>query len=555
MLGWITVVSPEGIPFDGELLGSDGKFYYFRAEALAPGVQLPALSPMQPVSFVPGAQEAFYPFAEQIQPQDEPPTAAFAAYWDTISSRLSQKRALHCFKVAKIARVFAAKTDIPVDKAELSGLLHDFAKEFTNEENARLIVENKLPISSFELGYHHILHAVAGAFLVEKELGITDPEVLDGIRYHNGRPAMGTMDKITFMADHIDQLHKLGVNGNPITDTQTIDEAIFRMILLINQFYVKRRQAPDVITECTMNYMLQSIGKGDDASLLPDTRSGISDDLFDKALDISVRQSVGLHSVPNARQLGGYLTVSGKKIRKNLLVRSARLSDMSHEDSKRLQALGIDTVIDLRTPQEIAESPDQNTDLFRCFSCPLPTVELDDYQKKVAEKYSVTADSKEQTFYLSEYLSFLSMEDMYYKTLTESSAVKSLQSVFEILCSPDTHGVLFHCTSGKDRTGIVAALILIVLGVSLPDIRADYYASGIVNFAATEAYAQKLRKERYSAGVIDQVRYYNGIGKNIGEGAYSRLLEDCGSEEAYLSSVLQLTDAQRTLLCEKYLEV
>lgn len=554
MLGWITAVSQENIPFDGELLSCDGKFYYFRAEALTPGVQLQTLSPMQPVSFVPGAQEAFYPFAEQIRPQEVAPTPAFAAYWDKISSCLSQKRALHCFKVAKIARVFAAKTDIPIDKAELSGLLHDYAKEHTNEENARTIIENKLPISSFELGYHHILHAVAGACLAEKELGITDPEVLDGIRYHNGRPAMGTMDKITFMADHIDQLHKLGINGNPITDTQTIDEAIFRMILLINQFYVKRRQAPDVITECTMNYMLQSIGKGDDTLLLPDTRSCLSDDLFDTALNVSVRQSVHLSSVQNARQLGGYLTVSGKTTRENCMVRSARLCDLRREDAERLHALGIDTVIDLRSPQEIAEHPDQNTDLFRCFSCPLPTVELGDYQKQVAEKYSVTADTKEQTFYLSEYLSFVSMEDIYYKVLTEDDAVKSLQSVFKILCSPDTHGVLFHCTSGKDRTGIVAALILIVLGAGLPDIRADYYASGISNFAATEAFAQKLRKERYSAAAIDQIRYYNGIGKNIAEGAYSRLLEDYGSEEAYLTSVLQLTDAQRTLLCEKYLE-
>lgn len=551
MLGWITVV-PQADPLSqGELLSCDGKFYHFPAD----GIALSSLTPMQAVSFDPGAGQDFYPFAENIRPQDVPPTAAFAEYWDKISSCLSQKRALHCFKVAKIARVFAAKTDIPVDKAELSGLLHDYAKEHTNEENARIIIENKLPISSFELGYHHILHAVAGACLAEKELGITDPEILDGIRYHNGRPAMGTMDKITFMADHIDQLHKLGINGNSITDTKTIDEAIFRMILLINQFYVKRRQAPDVITECTMNYMLQSIGKANDTSILPDTRSGISDDLFDTALDVSVRQSVGLSSLQNARQLGGYLTVSGKKTLGNFLVRSARLCDMSREDAAQLHALGIDTVIDLRTPQEIAEAPDRNTDLFRCFSCPLPTVELDDYQKKVAEKYSVTEDKKEQTFYLSEYLSFLSMEDIYYQILTEDAAVKNLQSVFNILCSPATHGVLFHCTSGKDRTGIVAALILTVLGVSLPDIRADYYASGISNFAATEAFAQKLRKERYSAAAIDQIRYYNGIGKNIGEGAYSRLLEDYGSEEAYLTSVLQLTDAQRALLCKKYLEV
>lgn len=553
MLGWITGVRLSGPPLGGELLGSNGKFYYFRADALIPGALFQTLTVMQQVSFIPGDQQAaLYPFAKQIQPQAEGPSPALAAYWNRIRTRLSEKRALHCFRVAKLARMFAERNGCSADKAEMTGLLHDYAKEQSNEENARVILENKLTISSFELGYHHILHAAAGACLVEKELGITDPEILNGIRYHNGRPAMGTMEKIIFVADHIDKLHTLGINGNPIMDSPTLDKAIFRMILLINQHYSRRRETPDVITECTMNYMLQSISRESAQSVPSDTCSGLNDTLFDAALELSARQSVHLRSVPNARHLGGYLTSSGRRVRSMCLVRSARLSSMTSEDSERLRSLGIDTVIDLRSPGEVEAHPDRNIESFRYISCPLPTVELSEYQKNVGEKYAQATVPEEKAFYLSEYLSCLSMEDMYLAVLTDAASVENLRKVFSVLSDSRVHGAVFHCTSGKDRTGIVAALLLLCLGADLSDIQMDYYASAVATFAQTEAMAQSLRREQYSSA-IDEIRYYNGIGKNIAEHVYRQITETYGSAEAYLSTVLQLKNEQRTLLCEKYL--
>ncbi len=554
MLGWITAVFQADPPLNGELLGSNGKFYCFCADSLVPGVLPPNITIMQQVSFVPEAQQgALYPFAEQIQPLAEEPSAALNAYWEKIRSCLTEKRALHCFKVAKLARMFAERTDCSADKAETAGLLHDYAKERSNEENARVILENKLPIASFELGYQHILHSVASACLVEKELGITDPEILNGIRYHNGRPAMGTMERIIFAADHMDKLHNLGINGNPITDTKTLDEAIFRLILFVNQYFSRRRETPDVITECTMNYMLQSISRKPAQSVPSDTCSGLNDTLFDAALELSARQSVHLHSVPNARHLGGYLTASGRRIRSNCLIRSARLHDMTNEDAEHLRSLEIDTVIDLRSPDEVKAYPDRNIGSFRYISCPLPTVELSEYQKNVGEKYVQATVPEEKAFYLSEYLSCLSMEDMYLAVLTDKASVESLHKVFMVLADSQVKGAVFHCTSGKDRTGIVAALLLLCLGADPSDIKTDYYASAIATFAVTENMAQSLRREQYSAA-MDEIRYYNGIGKNIAEHVFRQITETWGSAENYLTTVLQITNDQRTLLCEKYLE-
>lgn len=552
--GWIIQLDGADADSQGKLLGCDGKLYVFSADCLVHGYAF--INPELPcaVSFIPGEVQTIYPIAEHICLRDEEVTPERKEMQARVRGRLSPKRYMHSFCVSKIARVFAGKAGCSPEKAETAGLLHDIAKELPNAENVRIISESKWSVTDFELEYHHTLHAIAGAVLAEKDFGITDPEILAGIRCHNGRPAMGTMEKILFIADHIDKLNKMKKNGNHLLDVDTLDEAIFRTILFVNQFYVENRQTPDVITECTMNYMLQSIDRAEDKSVTPDTRSSLSDELFDEALQTTMRQSLGLRSVPNSRQLGGYMTNSGRKIQKFSLLRSARLGGMTPEDAEKLSALGIDTVIDLRSPEEISECPDRNVERFRCCPCPLPTVNQADYQKKIAEKFQTTRDTKEKTFYLSEYLSCISMEDMYFEILTAEDSVKSLRKVFDILLEPDTHRVLFHCTSGKDRTGIVAALIMLSLGVGLPDICSDYYASAVASFAATETMAQNLRKEHYSSGAIDEIRYFNGVGRGIAENTFKQIVEEYGSPSAYLSEMLGLSGEQQEQLRTKYLE-
>lgn len=554
ILGWITKTDQAAESLNGEILGINGKIYVFRSECFISFSGLQTLSLTQPVSFTPGEEQSVYPLADNISLIEEDISPELSALREKVKSRLSEKRYVHSFKVSKIARVFAGKAGYSADKAEIAGLLHDIAKELPGVENARIISESGIAVSGFELEYHHILHALAGAVIAEREFGITDPEILDGIRCHNGRPAMGTIEKIIFISDHIDKINRLNGNSNSLIDIPDPDEVIFRMILIINQYYAKNRQTPDVITECTMNYMLQSIGKTTENTILHDTGSGLTDDRFDEALHVTATHSLGLRSLPNSRQLGGYLTASGRKIRRNCLVRSSRLFGMSREDAEALRSLGIDTVIDLRTPEEAAVHPDKNVDLFRYLPCPLPTVEIGDYTKKLGEKFIVTKDSKEKTFYLSEYLSCLSMEDMYFDVLTEESALQSLRDIFAILAEPETRGVLFHCTSGKDRTGIVAALILFILGARIDDIISDYYASAVATFASTETMAQSLRKEHYSTDAIDEIRYYNGIGMNIAENTYRRIEDIYGSTETYLSEALHISDEQRYLLRNKYLE-
>lgn len=557
MFGWITNIDHSDCGGIGNILGSDGKFYAFQGDRLQLDETQQTLHLPQAVAFSVGkapASAAGCPLVEDVTCCEETISPELATLQAKVRAHLSQKRFLHCFRVSKIARVFAQKCGCSPDKAEVAGLLHDWAKELTNEQNASIILESHWPVSSFELEYHHVLHAVAGAILVKQEFQITDPEILDGIRSHNGRPAMSNMEKVIFIADHIDKLNKEGANGNRLLDVDTIDAAIYRMILIVNQYFVKHHQTPDIVTECTMNYMLQSVGKAKESDISPDTHSVISDEIFDAALEIAQRQSVGTTSVPNLRQLGGYSVSSGRKTRNHCLIRSARLFSLSPEDAVILKEWGIDTIIDLRTDEEVATHPDRNVEAFRHLHLPLPSIELSHYQKQIGEKFILTTDAKEKSFYLAEYLNNLHMEDMYYEVFTAPSSITSLQVIFQTLLDPATHGVLFHCTSGKDRTGIVAALIMHCLGVSLPDIRKDYYVSALATFASTEVLAQQLRKEHYSATAIDEIRYYNGIGQNIAESVFQKVSEEYGGLNSYVTQVLGVSTDSLTALREKYLE-
>ena len=546
--------NPANSSKNNVIIGCDGMLYHFDGQEVA----LPEDTTLSPgsvpyVSFVPVTEDGAYTASEVRLEAEEIPEPVRTLQKE-VSQRLSPKRYMHSFRVSKIARVFAEKAGCSPDKAEIAGLLHDIAKENSNEENAGIILEHGWTITDFELTYHHILHAVAGAIIAKEEFGIDDREILDSIRCHNGRPSMSDMEKVIYVSDHIEKVNKQGGEANKLLTLPSVDDAIYRIILLINRFYARQHKTPDVITECTMNYMLRSIGRERDDGISPDTRSVITDDVFDKALIINTRQTVGMKSVPNSRQLGGYVAFDGRKVRKNCIVRSSRLKHLTAEDASQLMKLGLNTIIDLRMPEEAAADPDINTEGFRFFDCPLSSVEISDYQNKVKDKFITATDPKERSFYLFEYLSCIKMEDMYINVLTSEGSVRSLRRVFEILTDPDTEGILFHCTSGKDRTGIVAALILHVLGVGIEDIRLDYYASAVATFAATEAMAQNLRKEHYSEDAIDEVRYFNGIGQYIAEGAYKRITEEYGSVDKYLSDVIGLTAFNIDRLREKYLE-
>ena len=118
---------------------------------------------------------------------------------------LTPKRYEHTLGVAYTAAALAMRYDADVKKAQTAGLLHDCAKNLSNEKRIRICRKNNLTMTAAEQRDPFLLHAKVGSFLAKEKYGIRDPEILDAIACHTtGRPNMTVLDKILYIADYIE---------------------------------------------------------------------------------------------------------------------------------------------------------------------------------------------------------------------------------------------------------------------------------------------------------------------------------------------------------------
>lgn len=163
----------------------------------------------------------------------------------------------------------------------------------------------------------------------------------------------------------------------------------------------------------------------------------------------------------NAREVGGYPTQQGGQIAWRVLVRTDNLSRLTASGRAALIDYGVRTIIDLRDPSELAMEPHFFITATDPIKAPvyynLPLIHLADeaWQQKVAH------DPATPDFYC----------------LTLDHFKPQVASILRTFLAADEGGVLVHCHAGKDRTGLIVALLLAVAGVPDDVIAADYALS------------------------------------------------------------------------------
>jgi protein-tyrosine phosphatase len=178
---------------------------------------------------------------------------------------------------------------------------------------------------------------------------------------------------------------------------------------------------------------------------------------------------VPLDGASNFRDFGGYATQSGGSVKWRRLFRSDRLSELTADDHARLAPLGIRHVWDLRRESEAVAAPTRwpGPDAPRLIRHPVFEDESGGPStfQRIADSEAARHDAN---------LAREIMGQLYVRMLTEPGPLAAQRVMFEHLARPDGAPVLFHCSAGKDRTGVTCALILGVLGVSRADITADF---------------------------------------------------------------------------------
>ena len=126
-----------------------------------------------------------------------------------IKKELEEKRFEHTLGVAYTAANLAFVNDYDEKKAFIAGLLHDSAKCLSHKKRLIICKKNHLDISKVEEENPVLLHSKVGAYLAEKKYGISDLDIKNAILYHTtGRPDMGLLEKIIYVADFIEPHRK-----------------------------------------------------------------------------------------------------------------------------------------------------------------------------------------------------------------------------------------------------------------------------------------------------------------------------------------------------------
>jgi protein-tyrosine phosphatase len=193
-----------------------------------------------------------------------------------------------------------------------------------------------------------------------------------------------------------------------------------------------------------------------------------------------------LEGVRNARDVGGYRTVRGEVIRPLTLLRAAKLSGLTHADRLYLSTFPLRTVIDMRQGFEIAADPDALGRLPVTSHNIPPSLEL--------------AGVPDTTLF-----------DLYLSWIDGSG--HAFAAAVKELAQPGALPGLVHCTAGKDRTGLVIAFVLELLGVDDATIVADYLESNVSLFDGPgEPLANHRVRAEYLVGSFEHIRkHYGGV--------------------------------------------
>ena len=246
----------------------------------------------------------------------------------------------------------------------------------------------------------------------------------------------------------------------------------------------------------------------------------------------------------NFRELGGYPADEGKTVRWGQIWRgvcTARLTDPA--DRARLDALGLRLILDLRSTAEAQAEPDYVPDGARlvqiCALCGDDGHEIS-FAPGDIERMMHTAREGENILYR-----------MYRQMLFGNKAFKELFRALEAGETP----ILFHCSAGKDRTGVAAMLILLALGASDETICADFVQTNVCRKAEIDALLAG-HAEEIAADPSKRMRFFTQAGVDPGAAPYvlQVIREACGSAEEYLAREYGLTPARRMRLRRMYLE-
>lgn len=249
----------------------------------------------------------------------------------------------------------------------------------------------------------------------------------------------------------------------------------------------------------------------------------------------------------NFRDIGGYQTKDNRTLKYHKLIRSASLAELSPEELVYLDEYGMRHDVDFRSPAECQAAPDLLPENVHYHFMPVfPIDETRSTQKSWEERERYNTDPA---------LGVAEMKSAYADIVLADSARVAYRKFFDVLLANDkeNESVLFHCSMGKDRTGMGAVYVLTALGVDEQTIRKDYLASNEYLRPLREINLNKAKQAAKTPYFVANIRSLGRVSNAYLDHALLLIKKEYGSVNDYLRNELMLNDKQLQDLQKIYL--
>ena len=261
-----------------------------------------------------------------------------------------------------------------------------------------------------------------------------------------------------------------------------------------------------------------------------------------------MNRHVSLSGQPNFRDLGGYATEDGRTVRWRTLFRSGELSQLTPDDVEALGRLGIKTIVDLRSTEEVGlRGPSLVPDGVRARAIPVASNTM---LAKLIPSFLQGDFSQVPADLLFE------VNRLLVRDFTEQYA-----ELLDVIGEPANRPVVFHCTQGKDRAGFAAMVVLSALGVPWTTVVEDYLLSNRYRKEDNEALLGLMRAlaanrsghdgEQTLSRHVEDLLYVKE--QNL-EAALGEIVDRYGSVRSYLIDGLDCSEGRLERLRDELLE-
>lgn len=264
---------------------------------------------------------------------------------------------------------------------------------------------------------------------------------------------------------------------------------------------------------------------------------------FNYHYEIVGERLIPLEGAYHFRDIGGYKSEDGRRVKWNMFYRADRLSGMTDNDIRYIKNMNIKTILDLRSEIEVKGSPDPKVNGIKYINISAMK-ELDEN----ASNLDVIS------LFNSGILDKIDCRDFMlnsYRNMVSNNV--ALRELIECLENEEGLPMIFHCSTGKDRTGLASVIILSLLGVPKKIVKKDYMDSNFYRKNINEVIIRSFKKKIKNNEKLKFLSYMLEVKEELIDAVFDEIDKKYGDMDNYLEKEFGLTKKKRKELKNRFL--